>query len=71
MIIGPMTRAGLIAEDVAGPTTMMMANTAKPMTRPAKPGVARLSITPNTVNTKMNVPMPSANMARPAPTECA
>jgi hypothetical protein len=63
--MGPTVRAGLMEADVAGATTMIAANTANPMASPAQPAGARRSITPNTVNTRRNVPMNSAKVACP------
>ena len=61
--MGPIVRAGLIEAPVVGATGMIAANTTKPMTSPAKPGAALRWITPNTVNTRMNVPTNSAMKA--------
>ena len=46
-----------------GPTTMMIAMTTPPITRPAKSPGERESTIPRIANIRMNVPMPSAKIA--------
>ena len=46
-----------------GPTTMMIATTTPPITRPAKSPGERESTMPRIANMSMNVPMPSAKIA--------
>ena len=48
---------------VVGATGMIAANTTRPIATPANPTEALRWITPNTVNTRMNVPMNSAKKA--------
>src|SRR4051794_3048991 len=66
-----MYRAGLIAAPVTGPTMMMTANTIEPMASPAQPAGARRSIAPKITSTSRNVPISSANTARPTLTSAA
>ena len=58
-----------MAAPVAGPRTMMIANTEAPMAIGAQPGTARWSMTPKMVNTRMAVPIASIRPARPNPIE--
>ena len=60
---GPKARAGFSEAPVTGPTTMMIATTTPPMTRPAKSPGERASTIPMMASISMNVPMPSAKIA--------
>ena len=62
---GPIARAGLSDAAVIGPSTMMIATTTPPITRPAKSPGERASTIPRIANIRSPVPMNSAKMAEP------
>src|SRR5438876_10149330 len=65
--VGPHVLAGLRDPPEIGPNIQTMAARANPMVTPARLGSAALSVAPNTVKTRMAVPITSARSTAPIP----